>query len=89
MPDTIAKLQELLHEDQRQTIQDLPDEIGIDYGTCEQILTAKLGMHHAKFMDMILTADQKQQHVKICEELHQIASNNEKGLIVGGDLMKR
>jgi hypothetical protein len=41
-------------------------------------LTAELGMHHvpAKFMPSILTADQKQRHVSVCEELRQIASDN-------------
>jgi hypothetical protein len=34
-------------------------------------------MHHviAKFVPWILTADQKQQRVNICVELHQIASD--------------
>jgi hypothetical protein len=47
----------------------------IGYGTFQRILTAT---HHvaAKFVPRILTADQKQQHVNICEELCQIASNN-------------
>jgi hypothetical protein len=52
--------------------------MGIGYGTFQQILTAELGMHHvaAKFVPRILIADQKQQHVNVCEELHQIASDN-------------
>jgi hypothetical protein len=29
-----------------------------------------------KFVPRILTADQKQQHVNVCEELHQTASND-------------
>jgi hypothetical protein len=29
MPDTVAKLQQLLREDQHRTIQDLADEMGI------------------------------------------------------------
>jgi hypothetical protein len=51
--------------------------MGIAYGTCQQILTAELGMHHvtAKFVPRILTVDQKQQRVSICEELHQITSD--------------
>jgi hypothetical protein len=75
---TVAKLQQLVCEDQRRTIQDLADEMGIGYGTCQWILTAELGMHHVavKFVPRILTAGQKQQCVNICEELCQIASND-------------
>jgi hypothetical protein len=45
---------------------------------CQWILTAELGMHHvaAKFVSRILTADQKQQHVSVCEEFRQIASDD-------------
>jgi hypothetical protein len=32
MPDTVAKLQQLVREDQHQTTQDLADEIRICYG---------------------------------------------------------
>jgi hypothetical protein len=30
----------------------------------------------AKFAPKILTSDQKQQHIIVCEQLHQIAFNN-------------
>jgi hypothetical protein len=78
MPNTVARLQKLVHEDRRRTIQDLADEIGIGYGTCQWILTAELGMHRvaAKFVSRILTADQKQQRVNVCEEFRQITSND-------------
>jgi NH3-dependent NAD+ synthetase len=48
----VARLQQIIREDQRQTIQDLADEMGIGYGTFQQIQTAELGMHHvtAKFV---------------------------------------
>jgi hypothetical protein len=54
---TVARLQRLVHEDRRQTMQDLADEIEIGYETWQRILTAELGMHHvtAKFMPRILT----------------------------------
>jgi hypothetical protein len=45
MPETVNKLQQLIHEDRSQTIQDLPDEIGIGYRTCQRSLTAERGMH--------------------------------------------
>jgi len=53
--------------------------LGISYGTCQRVLTEELGMHHvaAKFVPRILTADQKQQHVNVCTELCQLASDDE------------
>jgi hypothetical protein len=57
---------------------DLADEIIIGYGTCQPILTAEFSIHRiaAKFVTRILTADQKQQRVNVCEELRQIAFND-------------
>jgi len=63
--------------------------VGIGYGTCQQVLTEELGMHRvaAKFVHRILTADQKQQHINVCAELHQLASNYETFLsrVITGD----
>jgi hypothetical protein len=71
MRNTVAKPQQLDREDQSQIIQDLADDLRIGYGAYQQILTAELGMHHvtAQFVPRILTADQKQQCVNVCEEL--------------------
>jgi len=48
-----------------------------------------MGMHcvTAKFVPRILTADQKQQRVNICTELHQVNSNDETFLsrVITGD----
>jgi hypothetical protein len=76
--DTVAKLQQSVHEDCCPAIQDLADEMGIGYGTCQWILTAELGMHHVatKFVPGNLTAYQKQQCVNICKEHRQIASDD-------------
>jgi hypothetical protein len=88
-PDTVDKLQQLACEDRCQTTHDLAVEMGIGYGTCQQILTVELGMHHvaAKFVPRILTADQKQQHVNTCEELRQISSDDSTFLstVITGD----
>jgi hypothetical protein len=52
-------------------------EIGIGYRTCRRILTTEFGMHGVtpKFVPRILTADHEQQHVNICDEVRQIASD--------------
>jgi len=77
-PETVARIQELIRQDQRWTIHDIAEEVGIGYGTCQQVLMEELGMHHvaAKFVPRILTADQKQQRVNICTELCQLASSD-------------
>jgi hypothetical protein len=88
-PDTVAKLQQLFREDRQQTFQDLADEIGIGYGTCQQILIAELGIHHitAKFVPRILTANHKQQRINVCDGLCQIVSDDVTFLsrVISGD----
>jgi len=63
--------------------------VGIGYATCQQVLTEELGKHRvtAKFVPRILTADQKKQHVNVCTELRQLASNDETFLsrVITGD----
>jgi len=77
-PETVAQIQELVHQDRRRTICDIADEVGIGYGTCQRVLMEELGMHHvaAKFVPRILTCDQKQHRV-VCTELSQLASDDE------------
>jgi len=59
--ETVARVQELVHQDRRRIIHDTAEELGIGYGTCQWVLMKELGMHHvaAKFVPRILTADQK------------------------------
>ena len=78
-PETVARIQELIRQDRRLTIHDIAEEVEVGYGTCQRVLMGELGMHRVtvKFVPMILTADQKQQHVNVCTELRQLASNDE------------
>jgi len=88
-PETVVRIQELIHQDRRRTIRDIDEEVEVGYGTCQRVLTEELGMHHvaAKFVPRILTADQKQQHVNVCTELRQLASDDETFLsrVITGD----
>jgi hypothetical protein len=56
-PETVARIQELLRQDQRRNIHVIAEEVGIGYGTCQRVLTKELGMHRvaAKFVSRILT----------------------------------
>jgi len=88
-PETVARIQKPIHQDQHQTIRDIAEEVEFGYGTCQRVLMEELGMHRvaAKFVPRILTADQKQQRVNICTELRQLASDDETFLsrVITGD----
>jgi len=88
-PETAAQIQRLIHQDRGWTIHDIAEEVGVGYGTCQQVLTEELDMHcvAAKFVPRIVTADQKQQRVNLCTELRQLASNDERFLsrVITGD----
>jgi len=76
--ETVARIQELIRQDRRRTIRDIAEEVEVGCGTCQRVLTEELGMHRvaAKFVPRILAADQKQQHVNVCTELRQFASDD-------------
>ena len=59
-PETVARIQELIRQDQRRTICDIVEEVEVGYGTCQRVLMEELGMHcvATKFVPRILTADQ-------------------------------
>ena len=56
---------------------DLCAEVGIGYGTCQQILTEQLNMHRnaAKFVLRVMTQDLKDSRVAICQELKETVIN--------------
>jgi len=60
------------------TIHDLCAEVGIGYGSCQRILTEQLNMHRiaAKFVPRVLTQDQKDTRVAICQELKETVIND-------------
>ena len=62
-----------VNQDRRRTIHDLCAEVGIGYGSCQRILTEQLNMHRiaAKFVPRVLTQDQKDIRVAICQELKE------------------
>ena len=88
-PETVARIQQLIHQDQHRTIHDIAEEVGVGYGTCQRVLTEEFGMHciAAKFVPRILTADQKQQRVNVGTELRQVGSDDETFLsrVITGD----
>ena len=45
IPETVARIQELIRQDGRRTIPDIAEELEVGYGTCQRVLTEELGMH--------------------------------------------
>ena len=69
-PNNVETIWRLVHDDRRRTIKDIAAVINVSYGTVQTILTCDLNMHHvaAKFVPMLLTPEQKEHRVAICQE---------------------
>ena len=67
-----------VNQDRRRTIHDLCAEVEIGYGSCQRILTEQPNMHRiaAKFVPRVLTQDQKDGRVAICQELKETMIND-------------
>jgi hypothetical protein len=64
-----------VHEDRRRTIKDIAAIDNVSYETVQTILTSDLNMHRvgAKFVLRLLTPEQIEHRVAICQELSQRA----------------
>ena len=85
--DHVERVHGVIRGNHRLTVQEVADEVGISIGSCHQILTEKLQMHHvsAKFVPRLLTDDQKENHVDISQELLASANENFLKNIITGD----
>ena len=79
----------MIRENHRLTVQEVADKVGISIGSCHLIFTVKPRMYpvSAEFVPGMLTDDQKENHVEICQELLANANGNENFLnnIITGD----
>ena len=77
-PSKVEQVRAAVNQDRRRTIHDLCAEGGIGYGSCQRILTEQLNMHRiaAKFVPRVLTQDQKDSRVAICQELKETVIND-------------
>ena len=86
----VGRVRAVIREN-RLIVQEVSDEMGISIGSCHQIFTEKLHMRRvsAKFMQRLLTEDQKENRVEISQELLASANGNENFLknITAGDEM--
>jgi len=72
-PSKLEQIRAAVNQVRRRTMHDLCAEVGIGYGFCQPILTEQLNMHRiaAKFVPRVLTHDQKDSRVAICQELKE------------------
>jgi len=77
-PSKLEQVRAAVNQDRCRTIHDLCAEVGIGYGSCQRILTEQLNMHRiaAKFVPRVLTHDQKDSQVAICQELKETVTNH-------------
>ena len=73
--ETVARVREIIRADRPLTIREVAEEVRITFGTCQKILTEDLRMRRvtAKFVPRLLTAEQKDDRVSICTDLHDQA----------------
>ena len=74
-PKNVETIRRLVYEDCRRTIKNIVTNVNLSYGTVQTILTCDLNMHPtaAKFVPRLLTPEQKERRVAICQKLGQRA----------------
>ena len=74
-PKNVETIRRLVHEDRRRTIKDIAAIVNVSHGTVQTFLTCDLNMYRvaAKFVPRLLTPEQKEHLVTICQELRQRA----------------
>jgi len=77
-PSKVEQVRAAVNQDRRRTIHDLCAEDGIGYESCQRILTEQLNMHRivVKFVPRVLTQDQKDSRIVICQELKETVKND-------------
>jgi len=60
--ETVTRISEIIQNNNRLTIREVAKDVGISYGSCQEILFKELGMSRiaAKFVYHLLTDEQKQ-----------------------------
>ena len=87
--ETVARVREIIHANRHLTIREVAEEGRIAFSMCQKILTEDLQMRHvtAKFVPHLLTAEQKDNCMSVCTDLHEQAQNdpNFMSLVITGD----
>ena len=71
--EMIAKIRKIIRNKRRLAVREIADDCGISVGLCDEILTDDLHMKRvcAKFVQRLLTDDQREQRQKIARDLFE------------------
>ena len=85
----IERVRELVHRDRRFTIRIMADELGMDKESVRSILVDTLGMRKvcAKMVPRLLTQEQKDRRLNVCQDILQQLEMDNKFLekVITGD----
>jgi hypothetical protein len=81
--DLVGRVRAVICGNRRLSVREVADEVGIVIGSCPEIFTEKLQVHHvsAKFLPRLSTEDQKGNRVEISQELLANTNGNENFLL--------
>ena len=67
----VKKIRQKIKEDRRYTIDEISEALGVSWSSCQRILTVDLNMRRvaAKFVSRLLTQEQKNTHLTLCQDL--------------------
>ena len=76
-PENIKRVWAAINKDQRLTVKELEDDLGIPKTTVPEIFMQDLDMNHdmAKFILWLLLLEQKGYHAAVANDLIQTATN--------------
>jgi hypothetical protein len=87
--ENVENVRKIVYEDRRNTITEIADRLGLSSGTCQRILTEDLNMRRisAKLVPRLLTEEEKQRRVLVCQELLDEVRNDQNFLsrVITGD----
>ncbi|KAL4083381.1 hypothetical protein QTP88_028705 [Uroleucon formosanum] len=88
--DTITLVRDKIISDQRLTVREVANEVGISIGTCHSILSDELGMKRvsAKLVPKLLTEEQIEHRIEVYLDLKKRVSNDPsfiKSIITGDE----
>jgi len=87
--ENVENIRKKINEDRRHTTDKISEATGVSWSPCQQILTVDLNMRSvaAKFVPCLLTQDQKNTRLTLCQELknHIESDTNFLSKVITGD----
>jgi len=87
--ENVEKIREKINEDRQYTTDEISEATGVSWSSCQRILTVDLNMRRvaAKFVPRLLTQDQKNTRLTLCQDLKNQIDSDPKFLskVITGD----